>query len=109
MKKLILNLTEDQHDRIELVAKLLHAKPEHLVIGLAFGELEGGDWDDSQDWLDHVIEFYGAQRNAYPKAPRKRIEDGAHDRMLRAAGYKFAHRKADREPEATVEGEAAHA
>jgi hypothetical protein len=88
MKNLKLHLTNDQFHRIDVLANMLQSTPEHVMIGLALGDLDSfaDGWDEFQHVLHRAIEFYGERRKASSQPRGDRFEDGAPDRMLRLAG-----------------------
>lgn len=89
MKTIVLNLTDAQFRRLALAAALLHAEPEHFVVGIALGELDanGGDWEGIEPALDAMTTEYGERKRAFRRSAGREfpIEETATSRRLNAA------------------------
>ncbi len=89
MKKIIVTLTDEQHARLDLIAKLINSTPEKFIIGQTFQSLDAcaDDWSTWEECFCYSIDDYvdGGAASEHPIGAR--IEDSAPERRLRALGY----------------------
>lgn len=94
-KKLVplaLHLTVEQFRRVDVIAKMIRATPEDLVLGLAIGNVDGfggdkGAWAECEDHLHHIVKHYGEKKNHTDAGfCRPAVEDTAPARLQRLAG-----------------------
>ena len=86
MKKLVLELTDEQHARLAILGALFRTTPDKLAIACTFAGIDswGSSLPDMEEAIQHGIRFYAEERNAHNDQDDA-VEDAAPPRLLELA------------------------
>lgn len=86
MKKLVLELTGEQHARLAILGAMFRTTPDKFAIGCIFAGVDswGSSWPDMEEAIQESIRFYAEERNAHNDQDDT-VEDAAPPRLLKLA------------------------